>query len=129
MQPRPQIVAIDSSATIGDARRLIIESKHSRIPVFRDQIDTIEGIVYVRDLLAFCDENKSTLPVTRCMRPAYFVPESKSIRELLEEMQKAQGPDRDGHRRVRRRRRTVTLEDIIEEILGEIEDEDDTVNT
>jgi len=126
MKPRPQIVAIDSSATIGDARRLIIESKHSRIPVFRDQIDQIEGVVYVRDLLAFCDENKSTMPVTRCMRPAYFVPESKSIRELLEDMQKARVQIAMVINEYGGVAGLVTLEDIIEEILGEIEDEDET---
>lgn len=126
MKPRPQIVAIDSSANIGDARRLIIESKHSRIPVFRDQIDQIEGVVYVRDLLAFCDENKSTLPVTRCMRPAYFVPESKSIRELLEDMQKARVQIAMVINEYGGVAGLVTLEDIIEEILGEIEDEDET---
>lgn len=125
MKPRPQIIAIDSSATIGDARRLIIESKHSRIPVFRDQIDQIEGVVYVRDLLAFCDENKSTLPVTRCMRPAYFVPESKSIRELLEDMQKARVQIAMVINEYGGVAGLVTLEDIIEEILGEIEDEDE----
>lgn len=128
MKPRPQIIAIDSSATIGDARRLIIESKHSRIPVFRDQIDQIEGVVYVRDLLAFCDENKSTLPVTRCMRPAYFVPESKSIRELLEDMQKARVQIAMVINEYGGVAGLVTLEDIIEEILGEIEDEDETAN-
>ena len=125
MKPRPQIIAIDSSATIGDARRLIIESKHSRIPVFRDQIDQIEGVVYVRDLLAFCDESKSTLPVTRCMRPAYFVPESKSIRELLEDMQKARVQIAMVINEYGGVAGLVTLEDIIEEILGEIEDEDE----
>lgn len=128
MKPRPQIIAIDSSATIGDARRLIIESKHSRIPVFRDQIDQIEGVVYVRDLLAFCDENKSMLPVTRCMRPAYFVPESKSIRELLEDMQKARVQIAMVINEYGGVAGLVTLEDIIEEILGEIEDEDETAN-
>jgi len=126
MKPRPQIVAIDSSATIGDARRLIIESKHSRIPVFRDQIDQIEGVIYVRDLLAFCDENKSRLPVTRCMRPAYFVPESKSIRELLEDMQKSRVQIAMVINEYGGVAGLVTLEDIIEEILGEIEDEDET---
>src|SRR4029078_5556266 len=123
MQPRPQIVALEASATVADARKLIIESKYSRIPVYRDQIDNVEGIVYVRDLLAFCEGEKSELPVTDCLRPVYFVPESKTIRELLEEMQKAKVQIAmvideyggvDG---------LVTLEDIIEEILGEIEDE------
>jgi CBS domain containing-hemolysin-like protein len=124
MRPRLQIIAIEATATVADARRLMIESKHSRLPVYRDQIDTIEGIVYVRDLLAFCEGEKVSKPVTKCMRPAYFVPESKSIRELLEEMQKgkvqiAMVIDEYGGLAG-----LVTLEDIIEEILGEIEDED-----
>jgi len=124
MRPRLQIVAIESTATIADVRRLMIESKHSRIPVYRDQIDTIDGIVYVRDLLAYCEAEKVKMRVTKCMRPAYFVPESKPIRELLEEMQKvkvqiAMVIDEYGGLAG-----LVTIEDIIEEILGEIEDED-----
>jgi putative hemolysin len=125
MRPRPQIVAIEASATVADARQLMIESKHSRIPVYRDQIDTIEGIVYVRDLLMFCEAEKMSMCVTRCMRPAYFVPESKSVRELLADMQKAKVQIAvviDEYGGVAG---LVTLEDIIEEILGEIEDEDE----
>ena len=125
MRPRPQIVAIEASATVADARQLMIESKHSRIPVYRDQIDTIEGIVYVRDLLALCEAEKMSMRITRCMRPAYFVPESKSVRELLEDMQKAKVQISiviDEYGGVAG---LVTLEDIIEEILGEIEDEDE----
>jgi putative hemolysin len=125
MTPRLQIVAIEAGATIADARQLIIESKYSRIPVYRDQIDNVEGIVYVRDLLAFCEGEKISMPVTECLRPAYFVPESKSIRELLEEMQKAKVQIAmviDEYGGVAG---LVTVEDIIEEILGEIEDEDE----
>jgi putative hemolysin len=125
MRPRRQIIAIEATATVADVRLLMIESKHSRIPVYRDQIDTIEGIVYVRDLLAFCEPEKISKPVIKCMRPAYFVPESKPVRELLEEMQKAKVQIAmviDEYGGVAG---LVTLEDIIEEILGEIEDEDD----
>lgn len=127
MRPRPQIVAIEAPATVADARLLIIESKYSRIPVYRDQIDNIEGIVYVRDLLAFCEGDKYQMCVTECMRPAYFVPESKPIAELLEEMQKAQVQIAmviDEYGGVAG---LVTIEDIIEEILGEIEDEDEAI--
>ena len=97
--------------------------------MYRDQIDTIEGIVYVRDLLAFCDTDKMSMRVTRCMRPAYFVPESKSVRALLEEMQKAKVQIAmviDEYGGVAG---LVTVEDIIEEILGEIEDEDETTTS
>ena len=125
MQPRPQIIAIEAAATVADARALIIESKYSRIPVYRDQIDNIEGVVYVRDLLAFCDEGTKTTPVTECMRPVYFVPESKSVRALLEEMQKAQVQIAMVVDEYGGLAGLVTVEDIIEEILGEIEDEDE----
>jgi putative hemolysin len=124
MRPRPQIVAIEINSTVSDARRLIIEAKYSRIPVYRDQIDNIEGVVYVRDLLAYCEQGKTETPLSECMRPAYFVPESKSIAELLEEMQKAKVQIAmviDEYGGVAG---LVTIEDIIEEILGEIEDED-----
>lgn len=125
MKPRPQIVAIEAQATVADARLLMIESKYSRLPVYRDQIDNIEGTVYVRDLLVFCEGEKYQMSVTECMRPAYFVPESKPIAELLEEMQKAQVQMAmviDEYGGVAG---LVTVEDIIEEILGEIEDEDE----
>jgi CBS domain containing-hemolysin-like protein len=124
MRPRPQIVAIEASSTVGDALRLVTESKYSRVPVYRDQIDNVEGILYVRDLLSHLEEGKTTTPVTECMRPAYFVPESKPVAELLREMQKAKvqlAMVIDEYGGVAG---LVTIEDIIEEILGEIEDED-----
>lgn len=125
MRPRPQIVAIEASATVRDARLLITESKHSRIPVYRDQIDNIEGVVYVRDLLALCDEHQEARPITAYMRPAYFVPESKSVRELLKDMQKAKVQIAmviDEYGGVAG---LVTVEDIIEELLGETADLDE----
>ncbi len=125
MQPRPQIVAIEAAATVAAARALIMESKYSRIPVYRDRIDHIEGIVYVRDLLAFCEERRMNTPVTECMRPVYFVPESKSVRALLEEMQKAKVQIAMVVDEYGGLAGLVTIEDIIEEILGEIEDEDE----
>ena len=128
MRPRLQIVAIEAASTVADARRLIVESKHSRIPVYREHVDHIEGVVYVRDLLAFCDEDNMGLPVTDCMRPAYCVPESKTIRALLEDMQKAKVQIAiviDEYGGVAG---LVTVEDIIEEIVGEIEDEDLTAS-
>jgi CBS domain containing-hemolysin-like protein len=127
MKPRPQMVAIRADATLADARRLIMESKYSRIPVYRDQIDHLEGILYVRDLLATLEGDNASLPVSTCIRPAYFVPESKPLRQLLEEMQKAKVQMSiviDEYGGVAG---LVTIEDIVEEIVGEIEDEDRAV--
>jgi len=129
MRPRPQIVALEASRTVSDARRTMIESKYSRIPVYRDSIDNIVGMVYVRDLLTYLEPDKADMLVTECMRPAYSVPESKSIAALLEEMQKAKVQMAmviDEYGGVAG---LVTIEDIIEEILGEIEDEDRAIIT
>jgi len=126
MRPRPQIVAIESTATVAQARGLIIESKYSRIPVYKEELDNIEGILYVRDVLAFCEPEKLSESVSALMRPAYFVPETKSVADLLEEMQKSKVQIAiviDEYGTVAG---LVTIEDIVEEIVGEIEDEDRT---
>ncbi len=124
MRPRPLIAAISITATIEDARRLIMELKYSRLPVYRDNIDQIEGLIYVRDLLAFCEPEKKDALVSECMRPVHSVPETKPIAELLQEMQRAKVQMAiviDEYGGVAG---LVTVEDIIEEVMGEIEDED-----
>lgn len=124
MTPRTEIVALPSDATVRQARSLIIESRHSRLPVYRDQIDNIEGIVYVRDLLPLLSLGKSDSPITPLIRPVYFVPETKPVAKQLQEMQKARTymsiviDEYGGVAGL------VTVEDILEEIVGEIEDED-----
>lgn len=124
MRPRPQIVAMPITATVEAARRLIMDAKYSRIPVYRDTIDEIEGLIYVRDLLAYCEPGKENTPVSDCMRPVHSVPETKPIAELLEEMQRSKVQMAiviDEYGGVAG---LVTVEDIIEEVMGEIEDED-----
>jgi CBS domain containing-hemolysin-like protein len=124
MTPRTEIVALPNTATVRQARDLIIESRHSRLPVYRDQIDNIEGIVYVRDLLPLLSLGKSDSPITQFIRPVYFVPETKPVAKQLQEMQKARTymsiviDEYGGVAGL------VTVEDILEEIVGEIEDED-----
>ena len=124
MTPRPDIVAIPESASVREARDVMIESKYSRLPVYRDQIDNVEGLIYVRDLLQLWAEGKEDQPIGRLVRPVYFVPETKPVAELLEEMQKAHVQLSiviDEYGGVAG---LVTVEDILEEIVGEIEDED-----
>ncbi len=124
MTPRPDIVGIPVNATVQEARDVIIESKYSRLPVYRDQIDNVEGMIYVRDLLQCWPEGKENEPITPLVRPVYFVPETKPVAELLEEMQKAHAQLSmviDEYGGVSG---LVTVEDILEEIVGEIEDED-----
>jgi CBS domain containing-hemolysin-like protein len=124
MTPRPDIVAIPESASIREARDIMIESKYSRLPIYREQIDNVEGLIYVRDLLQRLAEGKEDEPIAPLARPVYFVPETKPVAELLEEMQKAHVQLSiviDEYGGVAG---LVTVEDILEEIVGEIEDED-----
>ena len=124
MTPRTEIAALPKTSTIRDARNLIIESRHSRLPVYRDQIENVEGMIYVRDLLPSLAAGKADSPITPFIRPVYFVPETKPVAKLLEEMQKAHvylSMVIDEYGGVAG---LVTIEDILEEIVGEIEDED-----
>lgn len=124
MTPRTEICALPLETTIIGARQLMVEEKYSRIPVYRDNIDNIEGMIYVRDLLQAWAESKDHLRIDSILRPAYFVPETKSAAELLKDMQVnhvqlAIVVDEYGGVAG-----IVTVEDILEEIVGEIEDED-----
>lgn len=124
MTPRTEIRGIPIEATIIDARDLIIEEKYSRLPAYRDSIDNIEGMVYVRDLLQAWAEGRQDQPLTSVIRDAFFVPETKTASELLKTMQAnhvqiAVVIDEYGGVAG-----LITVEDILEEIVGEIEDED-----
>jgi magnesium and cobalt exporter, CNNM family len=124
MTPRPDIVGVPDTATIREARDVILDSKYSRLPVYRDQIDNVEGIIYVRDLLQCWAERSEDENIRPLIRSVYFVPETKPVAELLEEMQKAHvqlAMVIDEYGGVCG---LVTVEDILEEIVGEIEDED-----
>lgn len=124
MTPRTEIVALPIDSTVRDARDMIIEEKYSRLPVFRDNIDNIEGVIYVRDILNAWADGKEFTPIEPLLRPAYFVPETKSVSELLKSMQLNHVQISiviDEYGGVAG---LVTVEDILEEIVGEIEDED-----
>jgi magnesium and cobalt exporter, CNNM family len=124
MTPRTEIEALPLTATVAEARDRVIESKYSRLPVYREQIDNVEGIIYMRDLLQCWPEGKEDEKISTFLRPVYFVPETKQVAELLEEMQKAHvqlAMVIDEYGGVAG---LVTVEDILEEIVGEIEDED-----
>src|ERR1051325_151776 len=124
MTPRPDIVAVPAEATGRQARDVMIESKYSRLPVYREQIDNVEGLIYVRDLLHCWAEGNEDGPIAPLVRAVYFIPETKPVADLLEEMQKANEQLSiviDEYGGVSG---LVTVEDILEEIVGEIEDED-----
>jgi CBS domain containing-hemolysin-like protein len=124
MTPRTEICGIPVESTVKEARDLIIEEKYSRLPVYRETMDNIEGMIYVRDLLQSWAEGKEDGPVSEIVRDAFFVPETKTAAELLKSMQInhvqiAVVIDEYGGVAG-----LVTVEDILEEIVGEIEDED-----
>jgi CBS domain containing-hemolysin-like protein len=124
MTPRTEICAIPADATVKAARDLIIDQKYSRIPVYRDSIDNIEGMIYVRDLLQVWADGREDQPVTDIVRDAYFVPETKTAEELLKSMQAEHVQCAvviDEYGGVAG---LISVEDILEEIVGEIEDED-----
>src|SRR5215211_6583274 len=124
MTPRPDIVAVAESATVREARNVILDSKYSRLPVYREQIDNVEGMIYVRDLLQCWADGREDECIKSLVRSVYFIPETMPVAELLEEMQKAHAQLAmviDEYGGVCG---LVTVEDILEEIVGEIEDED-----
>ena len=124
MTPRTEIVALPINSTVRNARDLIIEEKISRLPVYRETIDNIEGVIYVRDLLNAWSDGKEQQTIETLLRPAYFIPETKPAAELLKNMQLERVQIAivvDEYGGVAG---LITMEDIIEEIVGEIEDED-----
>lgn len=129
MVPRVDIVAVDEEASPREVVDKITSHGHSRIPVYRESIDHIVGILYAKDLLPFVIGSTRTLPLKTLVRPAYVVPESKPIDDLLTELRRnrvhiAIVADEYGGTAG-----LVTIEDILEEIVGEIHDEYDEETT
>lgn len=125
MTPRPDIVAIRATATIDDLRQLVREQEYSRLPVYNENLDNIVGLIVVKDLIQMTSEPDGTRAVTTMMRPAAFVPETKRVVDLLREFQQgrfqlAMVVDEYGGTAG-----LVTVEDVVEELVGEIRDEYD----
>lgn len=122
MIPRVNIVAVDVNSTIKEILSLVAKEGYSRYPVYRGNFDTIEGIVYLKDIIAKGLE-KSDLTAREIMRKAYFVPETKKINELMKELQSQQIQMAIVVDEYGGTAGLVTMEDLIEEIVGEISDE------
>ena len=125
MVPRIDIHALEAEKSILDAVDIIIEEGYSRIPVYEESIDNIVGVLYAKDLLKYLKDGNLDITVRSLVRPAYFIPDSKKIDELLHELQQrkvhiAIVVDEYGGTAG-----LVTIEDLIEEIVGEIQDEYD----
>jgi len=124
MTPRPDLVAIPAEATLGELRAQFREQGYSRVPVFQDNLDNILGIVFMKDLLLSPTAADSEL-VTAHMRPATFAPETKRVPELLREFQRRQIQAAIVVDEYGGTAGLVTIEDMLEEIVGEIRDEYD----
>ena len=125
MTPRPDIVAIQADATVEQLRALFQEQEYSRIPVYKENLDNILGIVYVKDLVLLAPTEPMTQSVARLLRPVTFVPETKRVPELLKEFQRKQVQMAIVVDEYGGTAGLVTLEDLLEEIVGEIRDEYD----
>ena len=125
MTPRPDIVAIKSTATLGDLRAVFADQQYSRIPVYKENLDEILGFVFVKDLVALHGTDPDDQVIERLRRPAYVVPETKRVAELLKEFQRQQVQSAIVHDEYGGTAGLVTIEDLLEEIVGEIRDEYD----
>ena len=124
MTPRPDIVAIREDATIGDLRAQFREQEYSRFPVFRDSLDNIVGFIFIKDLVALGAEVDAS-PIGPLMRPPVVVPETKRVPELLKQFQRQQTQCAIVVDEYGGTAGLVTIEDLLEEIVGEIRDEYD----
>lgn len=125
MVPRIDILAFEADTPIDQALDALKQFGHSRVPVYKDTVDNVQGLLYAKDLLGIWREGKQNVSLIEHLRPAYFVPEAKKVDELLAELQAERVhmaivvDEYGGVAGI------VTLEDIVEEIVGEIRDEYD----
>ena len=125
MVPRIDVSAVPADMPMLEALDIILKAGHSRIPVYRNSVDNVVGILYAKDLLRYLRDGRTDVPLDKILRTAYFIPESKKVDELLQELQQrkvhmAVVVDEYGGTAG-----LVTIEDLLEEIVGEIQDEFD----
>lgn len=124
LKPRIDVIAVDLTMTLNQVLNVVIESGYSRIPIYSGNFDNVKGILYVKDLLPFINE-KDNFHWQTLIRTPYFIPDTKKVKELLTEFQSSKNhmavivDEYGGTLGI------VTLEDILEEIVGEISDESD----
>lgn len=127
MVPRIDMVAVEADAPLSEALDAMLDAGHSRLPVYEDDVDHVVGLLYAKDLLTCFHRGEIDVPLRSVLRPAYFVPLTKNVKALLADMRKhrvhmAVVVDEYGGTAG-----LVTIEDILEEIVGEIQDEYDAV--
>jgi putative hemolysin len=124
MTPRTKMVACEESATLQELRRIMVDHRHSRIPLYQGELDHVTGMAYIRQLFAIYSVESGSRPAREAARPVLFVPETKPVATLLREFQ-----DRGENAAIVVDEfggvsGMVTMEDLLEEIVGEIRDED-----
>src|SRR5204863_1124014 len=125
MIPRIDMITLESDATVDEAVDLALQGGFSRIPVYEETIDNVIGVLFTKDMLKQLREDHNSLPIRELVRPAYFVPETKKLDDLLREIRKKRTHMAivvDEYGSVAG---LVTIEDLVEEIVGDIQDEYD----
>lgn len=125
MAPRPYIVAIEDTVTVAEAADVALRSGHTRLPIYKETIDTVVGVATVQDMLRVLRQDGDEGLVVKVMRPVYYVPETKKVDELLRELQKGRMHMAIVVDEYGGTAGLVTIEDLLEEIVGEIQDEYD----
>ena len=125
MTPRPDIVAAPADATLAALRDLFLDQQYSRLPVYQDGLDNVLGFVFVKDLVALSGAAGGERVVDRLLRPLHVVPEARRVAALLKEFQRQQVQIAIVHDEYGGTAGLVTIEDLLEEIVGEIRDEYD----
>ncbi len=125
MVPRTEIVCADAEAPFSSVLQIILDSGHSRIPIYKNNIDNIIGLVYAKDLLHYWGQPLETLSLDNIMRQPFLIPESKQVNVMLKEFQSARVHMAIVIDEYGGTSGLVTIEDLIEEIVGEIQDEYD----
>ncbi len=124
MTPRPEMVAVRREANLAELRQLFMDEKYSRIPVFEENLDHIAGLVHAIDVLSYADGTAEE-PIDSLIRPVKFVPETKKVSDLLREFQRSRSTIAIVVDEYGGTSGLLTVEDILEEIVGEIHDEFD----
>ena len=125
MVPRIDMYCIEANDSLDDLLELIVKYGHSRIPVYEENVDRILGVVHAKDLLPVLREGRRGLNITQVMRPAYFIPENKKVGELLADFKRSKTQMAIVRDEYGGTAGLVTIEDLVEEIVGEIQDEYD----
>lgn len=125
MVPRTDMASVPADASVGQVLDTIIGCGHSRIPVYDGTVDNIVGLIYAKDLLKYWGIGDATITLRRIMRPPYFIPETKNLEELLQEFKRKRVHIAIVIDEYGGTSGLVTIEDLLEQIVGDIQDEYD----